>query len=65
MPESIIKFGKISKKILLPIFLAILQVTYILTNRFFKEEHKNVIFQMYTFSIGQMLIKVLPCIKKN
>ena len=64
MPESIIKFGKISKKILLPIFLAILQVTYILTNRFFKEEHKNAIFQMYSRSIGQMLVKALPCILK-
>ena len=64
MPESIIKFGKISKKILLPIFLAILQVTYILTNRFFKEEHKNVIFQMYSCCIGQMLVKTLPCILK-
>ena len=64
MPESIIKFGKISKKILLPIFLAILEVTFIIINRYFKEEHRNVIFQMYTFSIGQMLIKVLPCILK-
>ena len=64
MPESIIKLGKISKKILLPIFLAILQVTYILTNRFFKEEHKNVIFQMYSCSIGHLLVKALPCILK-
>ena len=64
MPESIIKFGKISKKILLPIFLAIFQVTFIITNRYFKEEHSNVIFQMYSLSIGILLIKVLPCILK-
>ena len=64
MPESIIKFGKISKKILLPFILAIFQVTFIITNRYFKEEHSNVIFKMYTLSIGQLLIKVLPCILK-
>ena len=64
MSGSIIRFGQINKKILLPIFLAILQMVFIIVNRYFKEEHNNLVFQMYAVSFGQMLIKFLPCILK-
>ena len=64
MPEFFIKFGKVNQKILLPIFLAILQSVFIIFNKYYDEEHSNLVFQMYALSFGQMLIKFLPCILK-
>ena len=64
MSKCIIKFGQINTKFLLPIFLALLQVVFILINRYYEEKHNNLVFQLYAHSIGEMLIKVLPCILK-
>ena len=64
MSNCIIKFGQINTKFLLPIFLAVLQVVFIIINRYYEEKHNNLVFQLFAHSIGEMLIKVLPCILK-
>ena len=64
MSNCIIKFWKINLKFLLPICLAFLQVVFIIINKYYTEEHNNLIFQLLAHSIGEMLIKLLPCILK-
>jgi len=62
MSKSFIILGSLNLKYLLPFFLAILQVVFIIINRYYEEEHNNLVLQMYMLSLGEMSIKLLPCI---
>ena len=62
MAKSPIIFGALNTKLLLPTFLAVLQIVFIITNKYYYEEHNNLVFQMYMLSLGEMSIKFLPCI---
>ena len=62
MSKSFIILGSLNLKYLLPFFLAILQVVFIIINRYYEEEHNNLVLQMYMLSLGEMSIKLLTCI---
>lgn len=64
MAEKIIMFGQLNKKFLLPFLLALAQMILILVNKYYPEEKKNLVFQQYEVSLGEMSIIFLPYILK-
>ena len=49
---------------LLPFFLALFQIIYIVFNKFYPFETVNLILHLYSISFGEMFIKLLPLILK-
>ena len=64
MSKCFIIFGQINKKLLLPLFLIITQVLYILINELAFKEQKNSILELFMFSFGQISIRFIPYIIK-
>jgi len=64
MAEKIIIFGQLNKKFLLPFLLALAQMILIIVNKYYPEEKKNLVFQQYEVSLGEMSIIFLPYILK-
>ena len=64
MSKCFIIFGQINKKLLLPLFLIISQVLYILINELAFKEQKNSILELFMFSFGQISIRFIPYIIK-
>ena len=64
MAEKIIIFGQLNKKFLLPFLLALAQMILIIVNKYYPEEKKNLVFQQYEISLGEMSIIFLPYILK-
>ena len=64
MSKKFIIFGVINKRFLLPFFLALSEIIYILFNKFYPITQTNLILQTYSMATAEMSIKLLPCILK-
>ena len=64
MSRSIIIFGQLNKRFILPFLLALAQIILVIVNNFYPEQRNNIIFQDYTISLGQISIKFVPYILK-
>ena len=62
--KSPIIFGRINKRILLPVFLSITQIILLIVNNYFDQDKKDIVSSLYSLSLGQIIIKFLPCILK-
>ena len=57
-------FGRINKKLILPVLLSITQIIFLIFNKYYPKTTYNIIFQLYCLSLGQLMIRFLPCILK-
>jgi hypothetical protein len=64
MSKSIIIFGGINKKLLLPFFLSLAQIVLVIINENYPEKENNLVLQMYMLALGEMSIKLLPLVLK-
>lgn len=64
MSKKFIMFGELSKKHLLPLFLALSNLVYLLINRFYPIYVKNNIMELYSNSLGFAGIIIIPYIFK-
>lgn len=64
MSKQFIILGELSKKHLLPLFLALSYLTYLLINRFYPIKVKNNIIDLYSNSLGFAGIIIIPYIFK-
>ena len=64
MVKKFIIFGEVNKKYLLPFLLAIVQIVNEMVNRYYPEEKKNTILDIYFTSFGIMTIIFMPKILK-
>ena len=64
MAKSPIIFGRINKRLLLPVFLSITQIILLIVNNFYYPENKDIVSSTYSLALGQIIIKFLPCILK-
>ena len=64
MSNCIIIFGKFNKKLLLPLILSLAQIILSLINEYYPEKENNIVLQIFTLSLGEMSIKLLPLILK-
>ena len=62
MSESIIIFGEINKKLLLPVFLTLGKIILDIFNEYYPEEANNFVLDLYSISLGQIAIIFLPYI---
>ena len=58
MSKSIIIFGGINKKLLLPFFLSLAQIILVIINENYPEKENNLVLQMYMLALGEMSIKL-------
>ena len=65
MSRSIIIFGQLNKRFILPFLLALAQIILVIVNNFYTEKRNNIIIQDYTISLGQISIKFVPCLLKK
>ena len=65
MSKSIIIFGGINKKLLLPFFLSLAQIILVIINENYPEKENNLVLQMYMLALGEMSIKLLPLVLKT
>ena len=63
MTKCFITFGSINKRLLLPFFLAVLEISYIIFNKYY-EAKDNLVFQTLAMAFGEMSVKLLPCVLK-
>ena len=63
MTKCFITFGSINKRLLLPFFLAVLEISYIIFNKYY-EARDNLVFQTLAMAFGEMSVKLLPCLLK-
>ena len=64
MSKQFIILGELSKKHLLPLFLALSYLTYLIINRFYPIKVKNNIIDLYSNSLGFAGIIIIPYIFK-
>ena len=64
MAKCPIIFGRINKRLLLPVFLSITQIILLIVNNFYYPENKDIVSSTYSLALGQIIIKFLPCILK-
>ena len=64
MSKSPIIFGRINKRLLLPVFLSLTQIILQIVNNFYFPENKDIVSSLYSLALGQIIIKFLPCILK-
>ena len=64
MSRSIIIFGQLNKRYILPFLLTLTQIILIIVNNFFPKKETNIVFHDYTIALGQMSIKFVPYILK-
>ena len=63
MTKCFITFGSINKRLLLPFFLAVLEISYIIFNNYYKAKD-NLVLQTLSMAFGEMSVKLLPCLLK-
>ena len=63
MKECFISLGAINKRLLLPFFLAVLEISYIIFNNYYKAKD-NLVLQTLSMAFGEMSVKLLPCLLK-
>ena len=63
MTECFISLGAINKRLLLPFFLAVLEISYIIFNNYYKAKD-NLVLQTLSMAFGEMSVKLLPCLLK-
>ena len=63
MTECFISLGAINKRLLLPFFLAVLEISYIIFNNYYKAKD-NLVLQTLGMAFGEMSVKLLPCLLK-
>lgn len=63
MAECFISLGAINKRLLLPFFLAVLEISYIIFNNYYKAKD-NLVLQTLSMAFGEMSVKLLPCLLK-
>ena len=64
MSNSLVIFGSLSKKLLIPLILSLAQIILSIINEYYPEKESNLVLQIYTLSLGEMSIKLLPLILK-
>ena len=64
MSKSPIIFGRINKRLLLPVFLSLTQIILQIVNNFYFPDKKDIVSSLYSLALGQIIIKFLPCILK-
>ena len=64
MVKKFIIFGEVNKKYLFPFLLAIVQIVNEMVNRYYPEEKKNTVLDIYFTSFGIMTIIFMPKILK-
>ena len=64
MLENLISFGTLNKKYFLALVLIVVQLAFVLFNKYCPEKISNMIIEAYINSLGQMSIKLLPLILK-
>ena len=64
MSKSFIVLGTVNKKLFLPFFLAVFQISYIIFNKYYPVSVDNIVIQMISIALGEMSVKFLPCILK-
>ena len=62
--KSPIIFGRINKRLLLPVLLSITQIILLIVNNCFEPDKIDLVSSLYSLSLGQIIIKFLPCILK-
>ena len=63
MTGCFISLGAINKRLLLPFFLAVLEISYIIFNNYYKAKD-NLVLQTLSMAFGEMSVKLLPCLLK-
>ena len=63
MTGCFISLGAINKRLLLPFFLAVLEISYIIFNNYYKAQD-NLVLQTLSMAFGEMSVKLLPCLLK-
>ena len=48
MTNSLIIFGNVNKRFILPLILSLAQITLILVNEYYPEKENNLVLQVYT-----------------
>ena len=64
MSKSPIIFGRINKKLLIPVFLSLTQIILQIVNNFYYPDKKDIVSSLYSLALGQIIIRFLPCILK-
>ena len=64
MVKSPIIFGRINKRLLIPTFLSLTQIALQIVNNLYFPKKKDIVSSLYSLSIGQIIIRFLPCILK-
>ena len=64
MTKSPIIFGRINKRILLPFFLSLTQIIHLIFSKYYPENKNDIILQLLSLALGQIIIKFFPCILK-
>ena len=64
MAKCPIIFGRINKRLLLPVFLSITQIILLIVNNFYYPDKRDIVSSTYSLALGQIIIKFLPCILK-
>ena len=64
MSKSPIIFGRINKRLLIPVFLSLTQIILQIVNNFYYPDKKDIVSSLYSLALGQIIIRFLPCILK-
>ena len=64
MAKKFIILGELSRKHLLPLLLAVYQISYKIFNKYYPEKKQNNVLNMFTTSLGMMSIIFFKCIFK-
>ena len=64
MSKSFVTLGIINKKLLLPLFLALSQIIYIIFNKYYPVPFDNLVIQVLSMALAEMSIKLFPLILK-
>ena len=64
MSKKIILFPNLSKKYFLPFGIALFQIILINVNKYYPDNNKNTCLELFSSSLGFMLIRILPCLFK-
>ena len=61
MTKKIILFPNINKKHILPFSIALFQIILMIVNKYYPNDANNGCLEMFSTSLGQILVRVLPC----
>ena len=61
---NVIIFGSVNKKFLLPFFLAVSEIIYIIFNKYYPVQEDNMILLISSMALAEMSIKLIPFVLK-